>query len=60
MTDFKAGDVVVLKTGGKEMKVANIDEQNLVWCVWEYPAGIESRRGFKPDLLMGSGGGNSD
>ena len=34
MSEFKAGDVVQLKSGGPNMTVERINDDRSLWCVW--------------------------
>jgi len=58
-TDFKPGDVVVLKSGGERMTVervglADMTHEETVWCVWKETVGKREevrREGFVPATL---------
>lgn len=48
---FKIGDVVVLKSGGPEMTVENIDEQGNVTCTWFDKDNNRKTETFKEEML---------
>lgn len=49
MEDFKVGDIVVLKSGGPDMTVADVKDQR-VFCKWFFK-GKYAEQVFKKELL---------
>ncbi|WP_316398499.1 YodC family protein [Bradyrhizobium sp. 33ap4] len=58
--EFKAGDVVQLKSGGPRMTVSQVGEdqygQRKVWCVW-FEKTKKYEDTFEPEILMKPGSG---
>jgi uncharacterized protein YodC (DUF2158 family) len=54
--DFKVGDIVMLKSGGPEMTVANAEPGKELWCVW-FPTPLHDKPAsvsFKPATVRKS------
>lgn len=51
MSNFKIGDVVRLKSGGPNMTVDEIMDDNFVICIWFNPKQEKLRQKFHQDQL---------
>lgn len=53
--NFKAGDVVRLKSGGAQMTVEDVGEatanEGAVWCIWFDKSELVQRHTFSPVVL---------
>lgn len=64
--EFKAGDVVVLKSGGPRMTVSQVGQAHMtgedtVWCVWFERVGskqVKQEATFSPAVLQIANTGN--
>lgn len=51
MSNFKVGDIVILKSGGPKMTVETIQDEEFIVCIWFNEKQETHQKKFHQDLL---------